>query len=66
MLSREGKRKQREEKMAELAATLMAESNSNELLAQRLKDSKQKLDEMTRRGLVANTVSISFVLIDTW
>jgi hypothetical protein len=56
MLNREAKRKQREEKMVELAAHLVAESNSNELLAARLRDSKSKLDEMTRRGLVATTV----------
>lgn len=62
MMGREQKRKQREEKMAELAATLMAESNSNEMMAQRLRESKQKLDEMTRRGLVATTVESTLLI----
>lgn len=57
MRAREVKRKAKEDKMAELASTLVREAAANDLLAARLKQTQAKLDDFTRRGLVATTVN---------
>jgi hypothetical protein len=57
MRAREVKRKAKEDKMAELAAVLVREAAANDLLAARLKQTQAKLDDFTRRGLVATTVN---------
>mmetsp|Transcript_74461 Transcript_74461/g.149864 ORF Transcript_74461/g.149864 Transcript_74461/m.149864 type:complete len:613 (+) Transcript_74461:34-1872(+) len=55
MRAREVKRRSKEEKMQELAATLVKEANANDNLAARLKATQSKLDDFTRRGLVSTT-----------
>jgi len=57
MRAREVKRRAKEEKMSDLANTLVKEAAANDLLAARLKDTQKKLEEFTRHGLVATTVS---------
>ena len=57
MRAREVKRRAKEEKMGELAATLVREAAANDALAARLKQTQAKLEEFTRRGLVATTVA---------
>ena len=54
--SKEVRRKQKEEKMAELAAVMVKEAQANEKLSARLKETQARLDEFTRRGLVATSV----------